>query len=356
VVSLPLDYGYKTRSRVCSVCFRKTLKERIHIPSYSTINDGGPSKETKVVSSMAKMFYWKMGAYDGADFDRSIVDSVESSGDIIPVQQVQDLMIDREDAPIFRVRVYNPEASGNLPILVWCHTGHFCTRNIESPSVDGLCRLLANHIQCIVVSVEYRLAPENKFPAAVDDCHAALVWAANNAENLRGDPTRLAIGGDGAGGNIAAAVTLLARDRGIVPIANLRCQVLVCPPLDLTSNASSRWSSRTLLKDAYVVPAPQFKWFANQYLGQQSGESPYASPILAASHAQLPPALIITAGFDPFYSEGEAYAQKLRGAGVEVIYSKYINSIHGFFGSGLDESDEAIMQAVLYISSKLRKK
>ena len=182
------------------------------------------------------------------------------------------------------------------------------------------------------------------------------MWVANNAGNLRGDPTRLAIGGDGAGGNIAAAVALLARDRGIIPIASLRCQVLVTPPLDLTSNATSRWSSRTLLKDAYVVPAPQFKWFSSQYLGQQSGESPYASPILAASHAHLPPALVITAGFDPFCSEGEAYTQKLRGAGVDVVHTQYSNSIHGFFGSGLDESDEAIMEACLYISSKMRNK
>lgn len=145
------------------------------------------------------------------------------------------------------------------------------------------------------------------------------------------------------------------RDRGTIPTDHLRCQVVITAPLDLTANATSKYNSRTLLKDAYVVPAPQFKWFATQYLGQHTGDSPYASPLLAASFAQLPPALVITAGHDPFFSEGEAYAEKLRTANIpNVIYTMYTNSIHGFFGSGLDESDEAMMEVVLYVAARFR--
>jgi acetyl esterase len=375
-ISLSSEYAVSTPSRVCTFCCKNTLFERVIGPPFVTYNDGGPSAETRVVSTLAKMAYWKMGAYDGGLFDRSVLDtlSARNTGGSIPVQQVQDVMIEGENVPGFRIRIYTPDRKllgcSRHPVLIWCHTGNFCLHNIESPPVDGLCRLLANHVPCIVVSVDYRLAPEHSFPAAVEDCYIALRWVAEHAASIGGDATRIAIGGDGAGGNLAASTVSLARDKtnnGAPPLSSIRCQVLITPILDLTPTASARWPSRHALRNAYMLNAVQFGWFTRKYLQGHGGTSasPCASPVLQppAALKGLPRALVITAGHDMFRDEGEAYAQRLAAANndgpgdssdsVSTRYTRYTNSCHGFFGSGLDESDEALMEVCLYIGRAL---
>eukprot|EP00026_Physarum_polycephalum_P008384 Phypoly_transcript_08466.p1 GENE.Phypoly_transcript_08466~~Phypoly_transcript_08466.p1 ORF type:complete len:434 (+),score=73.14 Phypoly_transcript_08466:42-1304(+) len=354
--SLPEQFGQKKRSRVCNKCFKLTIKERITQPDFATLVDGGPSAETKVVSSMQKMMYWKMGAHDGGLFDRTTIDMGETSAGAIAVQQLQDLVTDSEINPV-RIRLYTPsrkwKGSDKRAILVWFHTGHFCTRSIESPSVDGLARLLANQIPTIVVSVDYRLAPDHAFPAAIEDAYEALSWTIRGATNMGSDPSLVSVGGDGAGGNIAAAVAQMARDKGLPHNAKLLSQILVAPPLNLTDSPTGpEYQSRITNKNAYMLPLSQFQWFAQQY-AKTDKTSPYASPILATDLSNLPASLVISAGHDLFCSEDKAYAEKLRAAGVPTIYTQYSNSANGFFGSGLDESDEAMMEVVLFLAREI---
>lgn len=305
---------------------------------------------------MQKALYWKMGARDGATFDRGLVDIAEGATGPITVQQAQDLMIEGsgEDAHSVRLRILTPlkkwKGSSKRPILVWFHTGFFCTRGIESPSVDGLCRLLANQIPSIVISVDYRLAPEHPYPAALDDCYQAVCWAVKNATTLESEPSLVSVGGDGAGGNLAAAVALMARDKGLPLSAKLVSQVLVTPPLDLSPNAD--YESRQSLKAAFMLPLSQFQWFTAQYVAKSDPKLQYLSPLLAADLSNLPPCLVIAAGQDVCHSEDKLYAQKLSNAGIRVIFTHYSNSCNGFFGSGLDESDEAVMEVVLFLANE----
>eukprot|EP01111_Echinosteliopsis_oligospora_P012234 TRINITY_DN4164_c0_g2_i2.p1 TRINITY_DN4164_c0_g2~~TRINITY_DN4164_c0_g2_i2.p1 ORF type:complete len:387 (-),score=103.74 TRINITY_DN4164_c0_g2_i2:50-1210(-) len=311
LASLPQGYNTKSRSRVCNKCFKLTVRERARSDiDIATIHDGGPSTETKMVSSVQKVIYWKMGTREGAIFDRSTIDSVENQVGLISVQKLQDLMIEGELGNTVRLRVYTPDRKlrkmTKHPVLLWFHTGNFCTRGIESPSVDGLCRLLANQVPCVVISVEYRLAPENPYPAAVEDAYSALCWAARNVMlNYDADNRMICVGGDGAGGNIAASLCLMARDKGIPANGRIVAQCLITPPLDLSPGSASKYESRMKHKDGYMISGAQLSWFHAQYLGSSSSSSdPYASPLLAVDFSRLPPALIIGAGYDPFFSEG----------------------------------------------------
>ncbi|EFA85718.1 Esterase [Heterostelium album PN500] len=354
-VSLPPEFGYTTRVKVCSKCFATTLNDRAREESTITINIGGVSKETKAVSGLNKVLLWKMGAHEDGDFDRSVVDVFETPSTAIPVSRVQDLMLEAGDLDVqgctgFRVRIYNPsmepgQRKTNFPILMWFHTGGFCTKSIETPSVDGLCRLLSNQAGCVIISVDYRLAPENQFPAAALDCYAATCWAVKKSSSFDGDPTRIAVAGDSVGGNLAAAVTLMARDKQAPKLCG---QVLIYPILDLKRNEGNYYS-RVIHKEGYLMPMSYFHWFSAKYCHNDDIDNIYASPIRAASSskiglADLPPAHVITAGHDPFCDEGELYVKKLKTAGVQVNHTRYTNSPHGFFAMGLDESNEAVME------------
>ena len=246
------------------------------------------------------------------------------------------------------VRVYRPVESGPLPVLLFFHGGGFVIGDLDTH--DRTCRSLANRAGCLVVAVDYRLAPEHPFPAGVDDARAALAWLAANAAELGADPSRLAIGGDSAGGNISAATTLWAREEGIP----LRFQLLIYPAVDMESDA---YPSREENCQGYLLDREAQEWFVNHYFGP----NPPAltdwrlAPIQAASHADLPPALVVTAEFDPLRDEGAAYVAKLQAAGVPATVSCYEGMIHGFVGlspfvaaasKAVDECGAALRQAL----------
>jgi acetyl esterase len=221
--------------------------------------------------------------------------------------------------------------------------------NIDSH--DALCRKLTNAIGCVTVSVDYRLAPEAKFPAAAEDCYAATQWVSEHAAPLGCDPKRLAVCGDSAGGNLAAVVPLMARDRGKPPIA---FQVMLYPCTD----GSLESGSMRELAEGYFLTRGAMNWFWNHYVRDHNDRTnPYAAPIHAPELKGLPPALIITAEYDPLRDEGEAYAAKLRTAGVPVTLTRYEGTIHGFvsMADSLDKGKEAINEVVSTLKAVFRK-
>lgn len=259
-----------------------------------------------------------------------------------PLARVED-----RDADGVPVRLYWPNAEEPLPVLVFFHGGGWVFGSRDTH--DGICRHLAAKTPCLVVSVEYRLAPEHKFPAAVEDAIAATKWAAANAASLGGDPKRLAVGGDSAGGNLAAVVALHARDHGGPQI---RFQLLIYPSVDFTAAGGSidRFAEGYFLTKAGIEKCKA--WYLN---GPQDFRDWRASPIFAKSFAGLPPAFLFTAGFDPLLDEGKAYADKLKAAGVPVEYKCYEGMIHGFLRMGrvldqalvaLDDSAAALRRAL----------
>jgi acetyl esterase len=246
-------------------------------------------------------------------------------GDRENVKKIEDRVIDAGGAKL-PVRLYTPEALGSLPILVYLHGGGWVAGDIES--LDIPCRALCNGARCIVVSVDYRLAPEHKFPTPVEDCYAATKWLVSNAATFGGDPTRVAVGGDSAGGNLSAAVALMARDRGTPSLA---FQLLIYP---VTNYALDTWSYQRN-GEGYLLTKNAMQWFWGHYLSAESdGAKPYASPLRASNLTNLPPALVITAEYDPLRDEGIAYADKMRAAGVKVVHSDYKGMIHAFFVLG----------------------
>jgi acetyl esterase len=260
------------------------------------------------------------------------------------VGKVEDRSIPGPGGPI-ALRIYTPEGSGPFPVLVYFHGGGWVVGSIET--VDASCRSLTNGANCMVVSSDYRLAPEHKFPAAADDCYAATRWVAENAVAIGGDPTRIAVGGESAGSNLAAVVALMARDRGTPPLAY---QLLIYP---VTDYAFDTVSYRENAED-YFLTKDMMAWFWNLYLHSQAdGHNPYASPLQAQDLRGLAPALVITAEFDPLRDEGEAYAARLREAGVPAISSRYSGVIHGFFGmaAALDQAKRAIEEAAAGLRS-----
>ena len=226
------------------------------------------------------------------------------------------------------IRIYRPHGVERPPVVVYIHGGGFVLGNVEGSDRD--CRLLAEGAGCLVASVEYRLAPEHPFPAASDDCVAAIRWVAENAGALGADPTRLAIGGDSAGGNLAAVTALRARDEGGPSIC---FQLLIYPVVDQTSTMDDpHFASLTENSDGYMLDGSMMEWFRRCYVPDPSDRAnPYVSPLLASSHVGLPPALVMTCEYDPLRDEGEAYAKRLADAGVEVTLSRYDGGLHGIF-------------------------
>jgi acetyl esterase len=228
-------------------------------------------------------------------------------------------------------RVYRPEGSASAaPGLVYFHGGGWVIGGIASH--DAMCAALAAGSGVTVISVDYRLAPEHPFPAAAEDAHAATVWVADHATELGLDPARIAVGGDSAGGNLAAVASLMARDAGAPPLA---FQLLIYPNTDLTMSSRSITENGDL---RYMLSQDSLAWFARHYLGDSDPTDWRASPLLADSHAGLPPALVVTADLDPLLDEGEAYAAKLEEAGVPTQVERGRNMCHGFYGFPVDET------------------
>lgn len=237
------------------------------------------------------------------------------------VARVEDRTIPGPAAEI-PIRVYAPAAGAALPILVYFHGSGFVVCNLDTH--DGVCRSLVNGAGCIVVSVDYRLAPEYPFPAAVDDCYAATAWAAAHAAELGGDPAHVAVGGDSAGGNLATVVARLARDQHG---PSLVYQLLIYPVADqpgLTPSYEQNANGYDLTRDSMI-------WFWNHYLPDRATwTDPRAAPLRATDLRHLPPALLLTAEYDVLRDEGELYAQRLQEAGVPVQLIRYEGMIHGF--------------------------
>jgi acetyl esterase len=214
------------------------------------------------------------------------------------VGNVEDLVVVAEGRRI-PVRLYRPKGDGPFPLVVFFHGGGWVAGNLETH--DNACRYLCNRTPCCVLAVDYRLSPEHKFPAPLDDCYEATTWAAKNAAKLGGDPGHVAVIGDSAGGNMVAAVCLMARDRKGPAI---RCQILVNPAVDFT-----RWDKKDF----------PFRIFQEFYLNEaKDATNPLASPLRAESLRGLPPAFVITGEKDPIRDEGEDYVAKLRQAGVSA--------------------------------------
>jgi acetyl esterase len=255
-----------------------------------------------------------------------------------PVGAVQDRTI-AGAAGEMPARIYTPPGRGPFPVLVYFHGGGWVIGNLEA--YDPTCRALTNAAGCIVVAMEYRLAPEHKFPAAPEDCYAALQWVAAHAAAIGGDPARLAIGGDSAGGNLTAVVAQMVRDRGG---PKLVYQLLVYPVTDYNFDTVSYKENA----DGYLLTRDAMVWFWNHYLRSVAdGSNLLASPLQAQNLRGLPPALILTAEFDPLRDEGEAYAARLREAGVPVTLKRYHGMIHGFFSLGavFDQGKQAMAEA-----------
>jgi acetyl esterase len=259
---------------------------------------------------------------------------------------VNDLVADGPHGPI-PVRVYRPIDAGAdaaLPALVFFHGGGWVIGDLDTH--DVLCRQLTAEAGIEVVAVDYRMAPEHKFPAAVDDAWAATRWVVANAGKLGVDPKRIAVGGDSAGGNLAAVVALLARDAGSPTIA---LQVLLYPVTD----AGTETASYRECGEGYLLTLDGMRWFYEHYMKSPGDAADWRmSPLRAPSHAGVAPALIVTAGFDPLRDEGEAYARTLREAGVRVDYACYGGMIHGFAPMG--RLIQTGSRAVSHVAASLR--
>lgn len=253
------------------------------------------------------------------------------------------------------IRIYTPAGTSPFPALVYFHGGGWVVGTLDV--VDGPCRALAVQAGRVVISVDYRLAPEHQFPAGLEDAYAATAWVAAQAAELGVDPAHLAVGGDSAGGNLAAAVTLLARDRGGPP---LDYQLLIYPATDRDFTTASYLANA----DGYFLTRNASIWFWGHYLGENQPEgpvpaadNPYVAPLRSSDLSGLPPALVITAEYDPLRDEGEAYAEKLRAAGVPVQLTRYDGLTHGFFqlAGVLDAAKQAIAEAAAALRQALGK-
>jgi acetyl esterase len=259
-------------------------------------------------------------------------------GDLDRVAEVIDVDIEGT-----RARLYRPEAVAALPAVVFLHGGGWALGSLESH--DPLCRAIAKRTPAIVVSVDYRLAPEHPFPAAIDDAWTATRWAFAEAADLSIDPERLVVAGDSAGGNLAAVVAMRARDAGL-PLA---LQVLIYPvtDADLDSGGYARFGAGLNLTRA------EMSWFWEAYLDGADRWDPHASPLRADELAGLAPALVLTAEHDPVTDEAEAFARRLGDAGVPVTLTRYDGQIHGFVRLRASCGDGA-EQAVAQITAAIR--
>lgn len=276
---------------------------------------------------------------------RTLMVDLRDPASLAPVGSVVDATV----AGSIPVRVYRPESSGSAPTIVYLHGGGFVIGDLDTH--DGVCRLLCRDVNAVVVSVDYRLAPEHHFPAAVDDSYAALRWVIEHLDEYGGDLARVVVGGDSAGGNLAAVCAQQAHADG-VPLA---AQLLVYPAVDMLGEYPSRIENA----EGYFLTLADMYWFGEQYLGFAETDpaaaalahEPRLSPLHAPSLAGLAPAIVVTAEYDPLRDEGNAYAQALEAAGVAVTHRQFAGLIHGFYG--LEAISPAIADATAWINVQL---
>ncbi len=256
----------------------------------------------------------------GAEARAAIESRFVAATDPESVSEVRDDVVTGPGGEI-PVRIYRPDTAAGVPILVYAHGGGFVFCDLDSH--DGLCRNIANRVGAIVVSVHYRRAPESRWPAAAEDVYAVTRWAHANATALGGDPNHLAVGGDSAGGNLAAVAALMARDVG-GPV--LAAQFLIYPVIA----ADFDTESYRLFGEGFYNPESALRWYWDQYVPDHADRThPYAAPLHADLHG-LPPAVVVIAGHDPLRDEGVAYAEALEAAGVPTVRAEFDGGIHGF--------------------------
>lgn len=255
-----------------------------------------------------------------------------------PVESSQLLLVPGKGGPV-PLRAYRPKGAAKdevLPALLYFHGGGWVIGDLDTH--DVVCRTLANGARCAVFSVEYRKAPEAPFPAAIDDCFSSLIFVSGNSSSLKINPAQIAVGGDSAGGNLAAAISLMARDAGGPAIS---FQLLIYPATDHRLGHPSIDSNG----EGYLLTKKVMQYFRGHYLPREEDWLDWrASPLLAKSLAKLPPAFVMTAGYDPLRDEGKAYADRLAKEGVQVEYRNYADMVHGFITMGrvLDAANTAL--------------
>jgi acetyl esterase len=267
--------------------------------------------------------------------DLDAIENMKALQTDMPIHMdIKDMHISKADYNI-PIRIYKPQKDGFFPVVVYYHGGGWAKGNIETD--DYICRYIAKGSNSIVVSVGYRLAPENKFPVGLEDCYDALVWAGKNSGTFNGDPSRIAVVGSSAGGNLATVVCLLAKERQGPRILK---QVLIFPNTDLTDTSHGSYKR---YEKGYNLERRQVETFNRYYVNNENEwTNPYVSPLLAENVSGVPPALIILAECDVLVDEGLKYAKKLKDAGVDVEYHVYKGMPHGFIGHTYRKSFKAL--------------
>lgn len=281
---------------------------------------------------------WEVGAPQARAMFAGMREIFEPKG--VPIGRIDSVEIPGPGGPL-AARIYTPVGlTGRVtPACVYYHGGGWVIGDLDTH--DGICRQLANESGCRVVAVDYRLAPENKFPAAFDDAYAALVWTEASASDHQINPNRLAVAGDSAGGNLAAAVALHTRAKGG---PQLKYQVLFYP----VTQARAQTASMSELASGYFLEKAAMDWFCDQYLPAGSdANDPRVSPLAAKDVSGVAPAYVLVAGFDPLKDEGKQYAAKLKAAGVAVDFIEYDSMVHGFLGMGgmVPQAGQALREA-----------
>jgi len=265
----------------------------------------------------------------------------------VTVFSIENRLIQHNHLSIF-IRVYIPKKSPSLlPVCIFYHGGGMVIGSLDG--YDTLCRQMCVQSNCIIVSVDYRLAPEHKFPAAIDDAYSAFLWVKQNAESIGGNSEKLAVSGDSAGGSLAAAVTLLARDQNLT---NIKCQVLAYPATAPYADSPSHFA----FAKGYFLERETVLWFHESYIRSDKDREDFRyAPLIANDLADLPPALIILAAYDTLRDEGDAYANRLIASGVDVTLQEYEGMFHPFISLAgiLDDGKKAIALIAHYLHQHL---
>ncbi|MFC7202355.1 alpha/beta hydrolase [Haloferax namakaokahaiae] len=309
------------------------MNEEFGVASAPAADELDPQAQA-VVDDVSQLGIPEWSALD-IDSARRIEDEVFAASDAPAVARVTDFAISGPAGEI-PIRVYHPAPGEQRPVLVFFHGGLWAMGTLDS--IDGVCRRLAVRAECVVVSVDYRLAPEHPFPAGLEDCVAAVEWVAEHGDSIGADSASISVAGTSAGGNLAAATCLSVREFGGPTIAS---QFLLYPITDLSLEHASLDENAA----GPLLTRRDVAWAHETYLDSKiDRRNPFAAPLRAPSHADLPPAYVVTAGFDPLRDEGAAYATALRDAGVEAVHDHEPAMPHGFLSltASVDAADDAL--------------
>lgn len=271
------------------------------------------------------------------------------SSKLIPFNNIKNIIVNTPSAKV-PVRIYTPDSGGIFPVIIYSHGGAWIGGSIND--YENVCRKLSKNTDAVVVSVEYRLAPENPFPAGLNDVYNVLLWTYKNAGAIHGNANQIAVVGDSAGGNFSAVISQMARDRNGPHIA---CQVLIYPSTNIYELNTKSWS---YFENGFDISRDDMKKCISLYVPRKEDrKNPYVSPLLSENLKNLPAALVITAEFDPLRDEGEAYGEKLKSAGIDVVATRYKGVTHGFINMDKfsSKADAAINQICLYLQSEFQK-